>query len=400
MAQRRPGKILQWKSSRLAAVAVVAAAVTALAACGSSSKSSGSGTTPTGSGSSASAIDVAGAKAEMQKLLKPVAVNYNPGPLGGSVAGKTVAIVADTTPSGRHAVDLVTQYAQELGLKTKTYNGGSSAEQLTNAMEQIVNDANAGKVDAVLVDGKPPTAWLPQFNALLAKKIPVGDWAIPDDPSYDDKLTTITQSLSTGTGDIEGYAVDWMIADANGPVNAVGFTIPSYPVLKVVGDAFKSEFQKRCPSSEGCQVDLVNLDLAGLGSTMPGAIVSYLQAHPKVKYVFLDFSDMMIGVPAALKAAGITGVKFVSQSADQGTAANIRSGAESAEFTYPFALIYRVMLDALARAMLGKSTAASKGWKFPTQLMDKSNVDGGTFNPDGTTNPPGVQEFFKGIWTS
>ena len=183
----------------------------------------------------------------MQKLLKPVAINYNPGPLGGSVAGKTIAIVADTTPTGRHTVELVTQYAAELGLKTKFYNGGRSAEQITNAMEQVVIDANRGQVDAVLVDGNPPNQWLPQFNALLAKKIPVGLISIPDDPSYNDKLTTITQSPSTGVGDITGYAVDWMIQDANGPVNAVVFSVPSYPVLKAVDRLIHSGVRAEVP---------------------------------------------------------------------------------------------------------------------------------------------------------
>jgi hypothetical protein len=58
------------------------------------------------------------------------------------------------------------------------------------------------------------------------------------------------------------------------------------------------------------------------------------------------------------------------------------------------------MLDALARGMLGKDTSAAKGWTFPVQLMTPQNVNGGTFNADGTTITPGVTEFFKGIWTS
>jgi ribose transport system substrate-binding protein len=343
---------------------------------------------------------VAGAKAEMAKLLQPVSINYNPGPLGGSVAGKTLAIVGNVTPTGRHSVDLIVGYAKELGLKTKVYNSGGSAEQTTNQLEQVVNDANSGKVDAVLLNAFPPSLFVTQFNQLLAKKIPVGAYAVPDDPSYVDKLVTLTESPSTGTGDISGYAADWMIQDANGPVNAVVFSAPALPILKAVTDSFTTAFNQKCPTSAGCSVDVSNLDLAGIGSTMPGAIVSYLQAHPKVKYAFLDFGDMMIGVPAALKAAGITGVKFVSQSPSGGDVANIKAGTEAAEFAYPFSLIFHVALDALARGMLGKDTSAAKGWKFPTQLMVQSNVDGGTFNADGTTEAPGVTDFFKKIWTS
>jgi ABC-type sugar transport system substrate-binding protein len=114
----------------------------------------------------------------------------------------------------------------------------------------------------------------------------------------------------------------------------------------------------------------------------------------------LDFGDMLIGVPAAIKAAGISGVKFVTQSANAADEQNIKDGTEAANFSYPFSLLQHVVLDTMARAILGKSTAASKGWKFPVQLMVQSNVNGGTFNPDGTTITPNVTEFFKGIWTS
>ena len=334
----------------------------------------------------------------MDKLLKPVAINYNPGPLGGSVAGKTLAIVANTTPTGRHNVDLIVQHAAELSLKTKFYNGGKTAEEIANAMDQVVLDANSGAINAVLVDAFAPNQFPAQFSALQAKKIPVGLISVPDDPTYNDKVTTITQSPSTGTGDISGYAVDWMIQDANGPVNAVIFSAPALPILKAVTDSFTAVFAKKCPTSAGCALDVANLDLKGLGTTMPGAIVSYLQAHPNVKYAFLDFGDMMIGVAAAVKAAGLTGVKFVSQSPSAGSLQNIKDGTEAAEFAYPFSLTEHVVLDALARAMLGKDTSAVKGWKFPTQLMVKSNVD--TFNADGTTEAPGVTEYFKKIWAS
>ena len=385
------------KSSRLAAVAVVAAAVTALAACGSSSTKSSGGSAST-SGSSSSGLDLAGAKAQIQKLLQPVSINYKPGPLGGSVAGKTLAVVANDTPTGRHNVDLTIQYSKELGLKTKYYNGGSSAEQIVNAMEQVVNDVNRGAVDAVLVDAFPPSGWTAQFNELLAKKIPVGEYAIPDDPSYEDKLSGITMSPNTGTGDISGYAVDWMLQDANGPVNAVAFSAPALPILKAVTDSFKTAFAKKCPTSAGCALDVVDLDLKGLGSTMPGSMVSYLQAHPNVKYAFLDFGDMMIGVSAAIKAAGITGVKFVSESGSAGTLQNVKDGSMAALFAYPFSLIQHEMLDVLARGILGKDISASKGWKFPVQLMIQSNAS--TFNADGTSEAPGVTDFFKNVWTS
>jgi len=391
------GTRMNRKKSRLAAVAVVAAVVTALAACGSSSKSA---TPPPSSGSSASnGLDIAGAKATIQKLLQPTTINYNPGPLGGSVAGKTLGIVGNVTPSGRHSVDLIVSYAAELGMKTKVYNAGSSAEQLANAMDQVLTDVNSGAVNAVLLNAFSPNQIPSQYATLQAKKIPVGAYAIPDDPS-NSTLVTLTQSPSTGVDDVTGYVVDWMIQDQNGPVNAVVFAAPALPILKAETEGFKKNFNTKCPAAAGCKVDESDLDLKGIGTTMPGAIVSYLQGHPSVKYAFVDFGDMLIGVPAAIKAAGISGVKFVSLSGNADDVANLKAGTESANFSFPFSLLQHVVLDSFARALLGKSTAASKGWKFPTQLMTPENINGGDFNADGTANTKGVTEFFHGIWTS
>jgi hypothetical protein len=90
----------------------------------------------------------------------------------------------------------------------------------------------------------------------------------------------------------------------------------------------------------------------------------------------------------------------VSQSPGAGNVQDIKDGTESAEFAYPFSLIFHVMLDAMARGMLGKDTSAEMGWKFSPQLMIPSNVNSGTFNANGTTEAPGVTDFFKGIWSS
>jgi ribose transport system substrate-binding protein len=331
--------------------------------------------------------------------LQPTKINYNPGPLGGSVAGKTLGIVGNVTPSGRHSVDLIVSYAAELGMKTKVYNAGSSAEQLANAMDQVLTDVNSGTINAVLLNAFAPNQIPSQYATLQAKHIPVGAYAIPDDPS-NDSLVTVTQTPNTGVNDVTGYVVDWMIQDANGPVNAVVFAAPALPILKAETEGFKANFASKCPTSAGCKVDESDLALAGIGTTMPGAIVSYLQAHPSVKYAFVDFGDMLIGVPAAIKAAGISGVKFVSLSANADDVANLKAGTESANFAFPFSLLQHVVLDSFARALLGKSTAASKGWKFPTELMTPDNINSGDFNPDGTANTQGVTEFFHGIWTS
>jgi ribose transport system substrate-binding protein len=185
-----------------------------------------------------------------------------------------------------------------------------------------------------------------------------------------------------------------MIAASNGkPGNVVSFTSPGLGILITASNAFASGFHKLCPS---CSLSTQPEALSSIGTTLPGAVVSYLQAHPNVKYVFMTFGDMMIGVPSAVQAAGLHGIQFTTQSAAPTDVGYVKAGQEGSVAAYPLDFIYYVSVDAMARLMLHDSATAAKRWIFPTQLMTSANVN--TFASTGYATTPGLVSYFNKLW--
>ena len=107
----------------------------------------------------------------------------------------------------------------------------------------------------------------------------------------------------------------------------------------------------------------------------------------------MTFGDMMIGVPAAVQAAGLQGVQFTTQSAAPTDVGYVKAGQEASVAAYPLDFIYYVSMDAMARQMLHDNVTAAKRWIFPTQLMTSQNVS--TFDSTGYATTPGLDSYFK-----
>ena len=106
-----------------------------------------------------------------------------------------------------------------------------------------------------------------------------------------------------GAGDVKTGALmaDWIIANSDGHANAVYVDISLYPSLVAQGQGAAAEFSKLCPS---CSFATLPVSINQLGSgQVPSAIVSYLQSHPSVNYLYLSFQDLDAGVAAALRTA-------------------------------------------------------------------------------------------------
>ena len=358
------------------------------AACGSGTAASAD-QQPAASSSAA----VAAAQARIAEMAKPVTINYKPGPLPDGYRGKTIAVVSNQTATGRHSNELFTAAAGKLGITVKPFAVGSSAEEVANTFDQIVADAS---IQGMIVGGVDPTAWNRQLQALQARNVPVVMYAVVNNPAWNTMTIVSIEAVHTGVGQAAEAAADWIIANSNGTADSVVFNVPSRPILTAVYDAFSKYYGKQCP---GCKLDKSDVDAAGIGKTIPGAVVSYLQAHPKTKYAYFEFGDMITGVPQALKAAGITDIRLVSQAASGTNLTYIKAGDEAANFSYPLPLIAYVGVDALARGMTSGDMSVAAKWIMPVQLMTKENVGSGTFGTDGSTTPPGLDKYFEELWS-
>jgi ribose transport system substrate-binding protein len=380
----------------LIALPVLGVSVACSSSGGSSAATPSSSTSPASPASTAATTsNVAAAKAKVAALAESIKIDYSPGPLPGNPAGKKIDIVSNTTPTGIHSSNLFAQAAQLLGIKTQIVLVGNSAEQIANAFNQIVNQVDSSSVQGIIAGGIDPTAWQQQFNQLVAKHIPIVLYASTYNPAWNTKSVISIESVRTGVSAAAGDVVDWVTADSGGTANAVLFNVSGAPILQSVADAMNARFKAICP---GCTLAEQNVDITSIGTSLPGEVVSYLQAHPATKYVLVEFGDMTTGVPQAINAAGITGVKIATTTATSTDLAYIKSGQEAVNFSYPLNYIAYVGADAVARGMLTGDMSYSGKWVMPVQLLDEANVNSPDFNSDGTSNPPGLEAYFKKLW--
>jgi ribose transport system substrate-binding protein len=385
------------KSVRAASTAALAAVIGLTGACSSSSKSASSPTTLAGSttGSAgttgSSGPSLASIQATVANLEKPITINYNPGPLPGNPAGKKIDVVTNSTSTGIHNSDLWVADAKLLGIQAHEVIVGNSAESIANSFNQIVADPS---VNGVVVGGIDPSAYITEYNELVAKHIPIMLYAADNNPAWDNTSINILAG-GVAVKAVAQYMADWVVADGGLHADAAIFNVPSQPILQGVTTDFTDQYKQICPT---CTLDTESVAITALGTTLPGQVASFLQAHPSVKYVVMDFGDMMSGVPAALQAAGISGVKFEAQTASSTDMQYIRQGSETANFSYPLTLEAAVGVDALAREMLGAPATAAKNWVMPVQLMNASNVNGSTFASDGSATVPGLSTYFDNLW--
>jgi ABC-type sugar transport system substrate-binding protein len=104
-------------------------------------------------------------------------------------------------------------------------------------------------------------------------------------------------------------------------------------------------------------VDVQTASATTFGTTFPQRVVSFLEENPTVKYVVFGYAGgQAVGVPQALKAAGLAGkVQIVQRQGDPFDLGLIKSGQEAmAEFEEVYEVGWEA-INAFARYFVGDS---------------------------------------------
>jgi len=161
----------------------------------------------------------------------------------------------------------------------------------------------------------------------------------------------------------------WVAVDANGPTSSVFINVPAYPVLGVMQNGYTTAMKTYCPS---CKVYSLDIPTSSLATGATDQIVSFLRAHPDVKYVVNSLDNLNVGLPAALSAAGLTDVKVGGEGPLATNLQYIRSGEQSFTLAYDYYEDSWEMVDAVARHEAGVPVLASV--PPPLWLITKDNV--------------------------
>jgi ribose transport system substrate-binding protein len=128
---------------------------------------------------------------------------------------------------------------------------------------------------------------------------------------------------------------------------------------------------------------------------MPDRVVSYLRSHPKVTHVVFSLGLLNVGVPAALKTAGITGKHIVVNVGDAQNYQYIQSGLTDGAMALNSHELAWIQIDALARHFTGQSMDVDQQAALPNMLVTKDNL------PSADGDFPLVQDYqaqFKALW--
>jgi ABC-type sugar transport system substrate-binding protein len=379
------------KRRRRALLGAIAAlsAVVLVAACGSSGgsgSSSGAGaSSSSGAGaSSSSQAGLAAAEALVSKYSQQPTTIPAHGVIGKPIPkGKTVVFVSCGTPNCSVEGNILQQATSLLGWTLKVINTKGTPESEKAAFDEAAQE----KVNVVLYSAVDRSTFASDIPAFVASGTFLGACCITDKVGNGIDYAIDTPSQTALVGQLMAA---WIIADSKGSAKTVYFDLPAFSILGTQGAAFNDYLTQNCPS---CSADTVDIPVTDLGYDVPAVIVAYLRAHPSVNYVALSVDALAVGLPAALKAARLSGVKIVGEGATTINLQYIHAGQQGASVGFPYYEVLWAMVDAAARHEAGVPVNPSVG--ATPWLLVKDNA------PVTDTIFPTVKNYeaqFKQLW--
>ncbi len=366
---------------RTAAI-LVAAMVTALAGagCGGSSETTSTPAAKTAAAASSATLQAAkDAVAKLSAEQPPIEVEPLP---ERPPSGRTLAVLTCGFPTCKLATDGAADGAKALGWKVRTYTSEITPEGYVATWNRMLQD----KPDAIVFTGLMPNSLIKdQLAQVEQQRIPtvsISSSSPPAGPVQGDYIGAPQRSES---GKLMADAV---VADGGTGGDTLFVWDPkSEPIFGAVKRAFEDGV-----NAAGGAMSVLEIATSDVGTAVPGQVVSYLQAHPNVRYLAFAIADFSAGVPQALKAAGIDDVKLVSRSPTATNVENLQKGLEWVEVAEEQeAGGYRAM-DAIVRILAGVPHERSPvGWH---RILTADTVT----DPGTVLETPGSPEAFLRAW--
>jgi ribose transport system substrate-binding protein len=398
---RSDSRAYRWPAALLLLLAVGVLA----AGCGSSDSSSSSSAAEAGTTAETGETDTAaeteggeaggaasGGLAEAEELAakyeaQPKSIGITE-PVGKPIPeGKEIMFMMCGIPSCQAFVEPVEKAASVLGWKVNVVVAGPTPDKTTQAWNLAVRD----KPDAVVSTGFPETMWSKQLAELKSAGVPVVECCTTDSPGNGVVFVDTNKDAGKLGGEYQAY---WTVADSEGQANALYINIPAYPVLTAELEGFTEQFERLCPE---CTMETYDQNVADVG-TPSGVekIVGYLRSHPDINYLVAGADDSYVGLPAAIRAAGLSsGLKAIGLAP---TTVNLNYIAneevQAASISFPTAEIGWKMFDILARYFT-KSSLKPDEQILPRRILTKEAIkDPDVIEP--TT--PTFEAEFEELW--
>lgn len=386
-------KRYRWLFVVLALVVAVA-----LAACGgggssSSTESSGSGessaaSSESGSGNDAQIKEEAGkltAEAETPPAKVPEAElalkNKN------IPTGKTVAFLGCGAEQCEEYFGPIQEGAEALGWSAKMYQGSVEPNKIVKYFEEIV----ASKPDVFIACCVAPSI-AGKYLKELKEEGTISVMCCTQEKGTE----SLTKLLSLPSDKLIAgeNAANFMLAEKGEELNVLYVNSEDFEVSKQYAEGLKDQVAKLCSS---CQVNEIQAAVEDIGKpAISTAVVSYLRSHPEVNYVSTLFSPLLIGVPAAIKAAGLE-VPITSTASGAIALEDVKTGKEGWKAVQNFGIEWGLQgLNIAVRTMQGEPLG--KETLTPEVLVTEKNA--AKVSPGSGNQPviPDALKQYEEIW--
>ncbi len=266
-----------------------------------------------------------------------------------------------------------------------------NASSTAQASQAAVSSALALKPDAVIITGIDPSLFGDGLKALSAAGIKVVSLSISKDVKpFGITFNYIGSQLTLQNGKL---LADWVIANKGANADVVFYGVPALDFSGPMQKAFEDEMKKNCPS---CKVRTDPIGLATIGTTSARTVVTDLQAHPSTNVAVFASSEVAAGLPAAMKAAGLS-ITTLGYAPTPGNLQDIKDGGLTAGLAIDFPVSVWTGVDAAARLIEGgQPVPGQQAGQVPTQFLEQKDI---TFDPTrGWSGYPDYQQRFTQLW--
>ncbi len=373
---------------RAALAAAVAAVALAAAGCGGDDEVASGAGSSSGSSTSETSAGLQEAQAALKEattLPTKLGLPKHEKPIP---TGKTVAFVHCGVAVCSTIADSIKNATAILGWKATIVPTNGTPASIKAAWKSVVRMSP----DVVFNSGFDKALFAAELKQLAAKKIPVFSWSSLDKPGGG---ITYTQGGPEDVPIVGKQMAAWVVSETQGKANTLYVELPTFVILKPVGEGFEEHYKKWCAD---CPLAKMQVPVTAIGKDAPNKIVAYLRSHPKVNAVVVDYDGVAVGLPAALKAAGLDKkVKLVGEAPTATNLSYIEAGTEGATVHQAYFEIWAHYVDAAARHMTGQSLAPNEAWQPPWFLVTKENFA----DANGTKFAPIIDDLndqLKEIW--
>lgn len=296
--------------------------------------------------------------------------------------GKRISLVSCPTPECADQKNIAKMAADALGWKLKILNTDGTPEQTRAAFQDVVRDKPDGVI-YVAIDKSTFQSFLPQINK---NGTFVAGYGTLDQQG--DGLDFFGSFGNEGAGK---YMAAYVAAESGGGADVLYADVPAFNILAEQLDDFQATLKEYCPT---CKTDVLEIPITAIGVDVPARIVAQLRANRDIKYVAVATDSLALGLPPALKAAGLNDVKIVGESPLVATQQYVANGDMEATVAFADFELLWMLIDAVARNEAGvpqiEAKAPPESW-----ILTKDNM------PDPEKRFPLIEDSFdqfKALW--